>query len=64
MLDVEPWSYLRDLLCLLPRWSSHRLLELAPVNWSATRNLPDVCDRLAANPYRALTFLDAPAGDR
>jgi transposase len=60
MLDVEPWSYLRDLLCLMPDWSSHRLLELAPVNWNCTRDLPDVRDRLAANPYRALTLLDDP----
>jgi hypothetical protein len=28
MLRVEPWSYLRDILCLLPRWPSHRILEL------------------------------------
>ena len=60
MLEVEPWSYLRDLLCLLPRWSSHRLLELAPVNWSRTRELDEVRGLLAANPYRALTLLGNP----
>lgn len=59
MLDIEPWAYLRDLLCLLPRWSSHRLLELAPVNWIATRELADVRERLAADPYRALTLINA-----
>jgi len=64
MLEVEPWAYLRDLLCLLPGWSSHRLLELAPLNWTRTRDLPDVRDRLAANPYRALTLLDAAADVR
>jgi transposase len=64
MLEVEPWGYLRDLLCLLPGWSSHRLLELAPVNWTRTRDLPDVRDRLAANPYRALTLLDAATTGR
>jgi transposase len=60
MLDVEPWAYLRDLLCLLPRWSSHRLFELAPVNWAATRAKAEVCELLAANPYRLLTLLDGP----
>lgn len=60
MLQVEPWSYLRDLLCLLPRWSSHRLLELAPLNWGRTREQDDVRALLAANPYRALTLLDGP----
>ena len=23
MLVVEPWSYLRDILCLIPRWPIH-----------------------------------------
>lgn len=56
MLDVEPWSYLRDLLCLLPRWPQHRLLELAPVNWSATMARADVQRTLGLDPYRLLTF--------
>ena len=30
MLGVEPWSYLRDILGLIPRWPTHRLLELGP----------------------------------
>src|SRR4030095_3431511 len=59
MLALEPWAYLRELLCLLPGWSSNRLLELAPVNWTCARDLTDVRDRLAANPYRALTILHA-----
>ena len=29
MLKIEPWAYLRDLLCLLPDWPAHRVLELA-----------------------------------
>ncbi|MGE0787781.1 MAG: transposase, partial [Sandaracinaceae bacterium] len=33
MVGVEPWAYLRDLLCLLPRWSRHQILELAPASW-------------------------------
>ena len=29
MHDIEPLAYMRDLLCLLPRWPRHRVLELA-----------------------------------
>ena len=29
---IEPWGYLRDLPCLLPRWKQHRVLELAPLH--------------------------------
>ena len=36
MLGLEPWSYLRDLLCLLPEWPVHRVLELAPAYWLQT----------------------------
>lgn len=57
MLGVEPWSYLRDILCLIPRWPSHRLLELAPVNWVETAAKPEVQKLLAADPYRAVTLL-------
>lgn len=56
MHDVEPWSYLRDLFCLLPDWPVHRVLELAPVNWPATLRTDEVQQRLAANCYRALTI--------
>lgn len=58
MASIEPWSYLRDILCLLPRWSSHRLLELAPVNWAETSARPDVQHLLAADPFRAVTLID------
>jgi transposase len=58
MLEIEPWAYLRDLLCLLPTWPVHRLLELAPVNWATTRETDEIQKVLAANPYRALTLLD------
>lgn len=57
MLGVEPWSYLRDIFCLLPRWPKHALLELAPVNWPATSQRDDVRALLDANPYRRLTLL-------
>jgi transposase len=56
--SVEPWSYLRDVLCLLPRWPEHRRLELAPLSWHKTRELDEVRALLDANPLRRLT-LDA-----
>ena len=58
LCEIEPWSYLRDILCLLPSWPEHRLLELAPVEWSKTCELRDVRELLDANPFRRLT-LDA-----
>lgn len=56
LCDVEPWAYLRDVFCLLPRWPEHRLLELAPVHWNHTRGLPDVQGLLDQNPFRRLTL--------
>ena len=58
LCDVEPWSYLRDIFCLLPRWPEHRLLELAPVAWAKTRSHQDVQALLDQNRFRQLT-LDA-----
>jgi hypothetical protein len=58
LCGVEPWAYLRDVFCLLPRWPEHRLLELAPCLWSKTHEHDHVQELLAANPFRALT-LDA-----
>ena len=55
--EVEPWTYLRDVLCLLPTWPKHRILELAPLNWAKTSKHDDVLATLAANPYRAATLL-------
>jgi hypothetical protein len=45
MLSIEPWSYLRDLPCLLPRWPAHRVLELAPIHWQAISSRDDVKPR-------------------
>ena len=56
LCDVEPWSYLRDIFCLLPRWPEHRLIELAPVLWNETRARGDVRALLDANPFRTLTL--------
>jgi hypothetical protein len=51
---IEPLGYMRDLLCLLPRWPSHRLLELAPVYAPKTFDEPEARDALAANPFRRI----------
>ncbi len=58
LCEVEPWAYLRDIFCLLPRWPSHRLLELAPISWKMTSQTDEVRRLLDANPFRKLT-LDA-----
>lgn len=58
---IEPFGYLRDLLCLLPGWPQARLVELAPVNWEKTLQQEDAQRRLAANVFRqaSLGLLDA-----
>lgn len=56
---IEPWSYLRDIFCLLPSWPAHRMLELSPLHWQATAELDDVRALLDANPYRLATVADA-----
>jgi len=53
---IEPWAYLRDLLCLLPRWPQHRVLELAPAQWNKTLQQQDTQQRLAANVFRRVTL--------
>ena len=58
LVGVEPWTYLRDVLCLLPSWPEHRLLELAPLAWTKTSADDDVRRLLCGNPFRKLT-LDA-----
>jgi hypothetical protein len=49
---LEPLSYLRDLLCLLPGWPVQRVLELAPANWATTLQREEVRAQLEANVYR------------
>lgn len=58
MHKIEPWSYLRDLFCLLPSWSQLKLIDLAPVNWQATLERPEVQAKLKANIFRQATLLD------
>ena len=53
---VEPWSYLRDVLCLLPRWQDHAVLELSPIEWLRTRERDDVRRLLDENPFRRATL--------
>ena len=64
MHSVEPWSYLRDLLCLLPRWPSKRVLELAPAYWRETADKKDTQERLVANPFRSVTAMKLEAHGR
>ena len=49
---IEPWSYLRDLFCLIPSWPQRRVLELAPASWRQTIACPDAQRLLDANIYR------------
>ena len=58
LCEVEPWSYLRDVFSLLPRWPEHALLDLAPLKWKKTAERNDVRRLLDADPIRRLT-LDA-----
>ena len=57
--DIEPWAYLRDLLCLLPDWPVTRLLELAPAYWKKTLEQQGAQQALAANRFRAVTLGEA-----
>jgi hypothetical protein len=56
MHRIEPWAYLRDLFCLLPGWSTKRLLELAPASWQTTLADPAVQQKLDANIFRRVTL--------
>ena len=58
--DIEPWSYLRDLLCLLPSWPQRRVLDLAPARWQTTREEPDAQRLLGDNVFRRATLVAAP----
>jgi hypothetical protein len=53
MHTIEPWTYLRDLFCLLPDWPKRRALELAPAYWKKTLQDEQTQQRLAANPFRS-----------
>jgi transposase len=54
--QIEPWSYLRDLFCLLPSWPVRRVLQLAPAYWNKTLQDQEAQQRLAANVFRNVTL--------
>ena len=56
MHGIEPWSYLRDLLCLLPSWPNKRVLELAPAYWHETLKQEETQARLSANIFREVVL--------
>jgi len=60
---IEPWTYLRDLFSLLPRWPRKRVLELAPVHWNETLEQEDTQRRLASDLYRWVTLEDSISFD-
>jgi transposase len=53
---IEPLGYMRDLLCLLPRWPQHRVLALAPVNWRETLKQREAQQALDANVFRRVVL--------
>lgn len=55
---LEPWAYLRDLLCLLPSWPRSRVLDLAPAYWNKTLENEDAKQRLASNVFRCVVLGD------
>jgi transposase len=56
LCGIEPWAYLRDIFCLLPSWSEHRVLELSPIEWTSTRKRDDVRTLLEGNTFRSATL--------
>lgn len=53
---IEPWAYLRDLFCLLPRWPISRVLEFAPAYWKQTLEQADTQQRLDGDIFRRITI--------
>ena len=57
---IQPESYLREVICLLPDWPKSRVLELAPCNWKQTRQQTETQKLLADNLWLyALSEIDA-----
>jgi transposase len=56
---LEPFAYLRDLLCLVPGWKVGNVLQLAPMNWAATSARDDVKKALAENLYRRVSLAES-----
>jgi transposase len=53
---IEPLGYIRDLLCLLPRWPQHRVLELAPLHWRQALEKREAQQALDANVFRRVAL--------
>ena len=53
---IEPLGYLRDLLCLLPSWPVHRVLELSPSSWKTTSQRSEVRAELDGNVFRQVAL--------
>lgn len=57
---IEPWRYLRDVLTLLPAWKTTDVLDLAPVNFAATMERPNVKALIAsARPFDDHALMNA-----
>lgn len=52
--EIEPWSYLRDLFCLIPDWPKKNAFQLAPAYWKETATRPEVKTKLQQNPFRCI----------
>lgn len=61
---LEPFGYVRDLLCLLPTWPVNRVLELAPAYWRETLQKREAQQILAANVFRRFSMVDPTARER
>jgi transposase len=55
-MGIEPWAYLRDILCLLPNWPRSRALELSPKLWKQTSQQAETQQLLACNVFREATL--------
>ena len=53
---IEPWSYLRDLFCLLPRWKKSDVLALSPLHWRKTCEQEHAQKLLAQSLIRSVTL--------
>lgn len=58
---LEPFGYVRDLLCLLPTWPVNRVLELAPAYWRETLQKREAQQTLGANVFRRFSMVH-PSG--
>ena len=56
MHGVEPWTYLRDIFCIVAHVPEHRMIDLAPLNWRETVARPEVQAMLDANRFRRVTL--------